>query len=68
MKVFENRALRRIFRQKRNEVRGRRKLHNEQLQNESCTPNIIRMIKSRTMRWTGHEARTEKRGMHVQFW
>jgi hypothetical protein len=36
---------------------GWRKLHNEELHNLYCPPNIIRMIKSRMMRWTGHVAR-----------
>jgi hypothetical protein len=61
--VFENRVLRRIFGPKRDEVRGEwRKLHNEELHNLYSSPNIIRMIKSRRMRWAGHVARMgEKR-------
>jgi hypothetical protein len=56
--VFENRVLRIIFRQRRNEVTGDwRKLHNEELHNLYSSPNIIRMIKSRRMRWAGHIAR-----------
>jgi hypothetical protein len=56
--VFENRVLRRIFGRKRDEVTGGwRKLHNEELQNLYSSPNIIRMIKSRRVRWTGHVAR-----------
>jgi hypothetical protein len=67
LRVFENRVLRRIFGPKRDEVTGdRRKLHNEELHNSS--PNIIRMIKSRRMRWGGHVARMEGRGMHIGFW
>jgi hypothetical protein len=56
--VFENRVLRRIFSLKRDEVMGDwRKLHNEELHNLYSSPNIIRMIKSRRMRWTGQVAR-----------
>jgi hypothetical protein len=56
--VFENRALRRIFEPKRDEVIGGwRKLHNEELHNMYSSPSIIRMIKSRRMRWAGHVAR-----------
>jgi hypothetical protein len=56
--VFENRVLRRIFGQKRDEVTGGwRKLHNEDLHNLYSPPSIIRMIKSRMMRWAGHVAR-----------
>jgi hypothetical protein len=51
--VFENRMLRRIFGPKRDEVTGGwRKLHNEELNNLYSSPNIIRIIKSRRMRWT----------------
>jgi hypothetical protein len=59
--VFENRVLRRIFEPKRDEVMGDwRKLHNEELHNLYSSPNIIRMIKSRRMKWTGHVARVGK--------
>jgi hypothetical protein len=58
LRVFENRALRRIFGPKRDKVTGGwRKLHNEELHNLYCSPSIIRMIKSRRMRWAGHVAR-----------
>jgi hypothetical protein len=51
-------VLRRIFGSKRNEVIGCwRKLHNEELHNLCSSPNIIRMIKSRSMRWARHVAR-----------
>jgi hypothetical protein len=61
--VFENRVLRRIFGPKRDEVKGGwRKLHNEELHNLYSSPSIIRIIKSRRMRWPGHMARMgEKR-------
>jgi hypothetical protein len=56
--VFENRLLRRIFGPKRDEVTGDcRKLHNEELHNLYSSPNIIRIIKFRRMRWAGHVAR-----------
>jgi hypothetical protein len=56
-RVFENRMLRRTFGPRREEVTGDwRKLHNEELHNLYSSPDIIRMIKSRRMRWAGHEA------------
>jgi hypothetical protein len=56
--MFENRVLRRIFGPKRDEVTGEwRKLHNDQLHNVYSSPDIIRWIKSRRMRWAGHAAR-----------
>jgi len=61
LRVFENRVLRRIFGPKREEVtREWRKLHNEQL-NDPYSPNIVRAIKSRRMRWAGHVARIRER-------
>jgi hypothetical protein len=58
LRIFENRVLRKIFRPKRDEVTGGwRKLHNEELHNFYSSPNIIRMIKSRRMRWSGKVAR-----------
>jgi hypothetical protein len=59
-------VLRRIFGPKGDEVRREwRKLHNEEL-NDLCTsPNIVRVIKSRRMRWAGHIARMgERRGVY----
>jgi hypothetical protein len=62
LRVFENRMLRRIFEPKRDEVTGDwRKLHNEELHNLYPSPNIIRIIKSRRMRWEAHVARMGKK-------
>jgi hypothetical protein len=56
--VYENRVLRRIFGPKRDEVRGGwRKLRNEELHNLYSSPSVIRLIKLRRMRWTGHIGR-----------
>jgi len=57
LRVFENKVLRRIFEPKRNEVRGEwRKLHNEELNDLYSSLNIVRVIKSRIMRWAGNVA------------
>jgi len=67
LRVFENRFLRRIFGPERDEVTEEwRKLHNEELSDLYCSPNIVRVIKSRRMRWTGHVARMggEERCIH----
>jgi hypothetical protein len=63
---MENRLLRRIFGPKRDEITGEwRKLHNEEPNDMYSSPYIIRMIKSRRMRWTGHVARKgERRGTY----
>jgi hypothetical protein len=63
LRVFENRLLWIIFGPKRDEVTGGcRKLHNEELYNLYSSPNIIRMTRSRRMRWAGHVSRMgEKR-------
>ena len=69
LRVFENRVLRRIFGPKREGVTGEwRKLHNEELNDLYSSPNIVRVIKSRRMRWAGHVARMEEgRGVHKVF-
>jgi len=57
LRVFENMALRRIFRPRRDEVTGEwGRLHNEELSDLYSSPNIVRVIKSRRMRWAGHVA------------
>jgi hypothetical protein len=67
LRVFENRVLRRVFGPKRDEVRGEwRKLHNEELNDLYSLPKIVRVVKSRRMRWAGHVARMgEDRGVHM---
>ena len=64
--MFENRVLRRIFGPRKDGVTGEwRKLNNEELNDLYCSPNIVRLIKSRRMRWAGHVARMEEgRGVH----
>ena len=66
LRVFENRVLRKVFGPKRDEVtREWRKLHNEELSELYSLPNILRVVKSRRMRWAGHVARMgEGRGVH----
>ena len=56
-RVFENMVLRRIFGPRRDEVTGEwSRLHNNELNDLYSTPNIVRVIKSRRMRWAGHVA------------
>ena len=64
LRVFENMVLRRIFGPKRDEVTGEwRRLLNKELNDLYCSPNIVRVIKWRRMRWAGHVARMgEERG------
>jgi hypothetical protein len=64
--VFENMVLRRVFGPKRDEMTGEwRKLHNEELNDLYSLLNIVRVVKSRRMRWEGHVARMgEERGVH----
>ena len=65
LRVFENRAVMRIFGPKGDEeTREWKKLHNEEL-NDLYSPSILRVIKSRRMRWVGHVARMgERRGVY----
>ena len=66
MRVFESMVLRRVFGHKRDEVTEEwRKLHKEKLRDFYSLPNIVRVVKSRRMRWAGHVARIgEGRGVH----
>ena len=58
LRVFENRVLRKVFGPKREEVTGElRKLHNEELRDLYSLPNIVRVVKSRKLRWAGHVVR-----------
>ena len=57
LRVFENKVLRRIFGPRREDIKGEwRKLHNEELNVLYCSPNIVRVIKSRRTRYAGHVA------------
>jgi len=66
LRVFENMVLKRIFGPMRDEVTGEwRRLHNEELNDLYSSPNVVRVIKSRRMRWVGHVAHMgEERGMY----
>jgi hypothetical protein len=69
LRVFENRVLRRIFGPKRDEVTGEwRKLHKKELNDLYCSPNIIRVIKPRRMRWAGHVARLGRGEVYTGVW
>ena len=60
VRVFENRILRRVFGPKRDDNGEWRKLHHEELHSLYHSPNIVRVIKSRKLRWEGHIARMEE--------
>jgi hypothetical protein len=65
LRVFENRELRIFVPQRDKVTREWRKLHNEELNNLYSSPNTLRVIKSRRMRWAGHVARmVERRGLY----
>jgi len=66
LRVFENRVLRKIFGPGKYEVKSEwRKLHNEKLNDLYSSPNNVRVVKSRRMRWAGHVARkVERRGVY----
>jgi hypothetical protein len=68
LRVFENRVLRRIVGPKTDEVTGEwRKLQNEEFR-DLYSPNIVRVIRSRRMRWAGHVARMGRREACIGFW
>jgi hypothetical protein len=69
LREFENRVLRRIFGPTRDEVTGEwRKLHNEELRDLYSSRSIIRIIKSRRMKWAGHVARMGRRLTLIDYW
>jgi len=70
LRVFENTVLRRIFGHRRDKVIGEwRRMHNEELNDLYTSPNIVRVIKSRRMRWAGHVTRmTGERGCIGSCW
>jgi len=69
LRVFENMVLRRIFGPRRDEVtRKWRRLYNEELNDLYCSPNIVRVIKSRRMRWAGHVARMGEEKVCIGCW
>ena len=66
--MFENRVSRRVFGSKRDEVTWEwRKLHNEELRDLYFLPNIVRVVKSRRMKWAGHVARMGRGEMCTGF-
>jgi len=69
LRVPENRVLRRMFEPKRNEVTGEcRKLHNDELNDLYSSSNIVRVIKSRRMRWAVHVSRMGRVEVYTGFW
>jgi hypothetical protein len=70
LRVSENRVLRKVFGSKRDDVTGEwRSLYNDKLNDLYSLPNIVRVVKSRRMRWVGHVERMgEERGVHRYCW
>ena len=68
LRVYENRVLGRILGPRRDEVTGEwRKTHNEELNDLYCSPNIVRVVKSRAIRWAGHVALCGRREVYTRF-
>jgi hypothetical protein len=67
LRVFESRVLRKVFRLKRDEVteEWKKKYIYEELNNQYSSPTIIRLMKSRRMRWAGHVTYMGERGIHI---
>jgi len=62
LRVFENKVLRKIYRKKRDEMTGEwRRLHNEELHGLYDLPNVVKIMKSRRLRWAGHVARMREK-------
>jgi len=69
LRVFENGVVWRVFGSKRDEVTGEwRKLHNEELYDLYCSPNIVQVMKLRRLRWAGHVAGMGRGEVHTGFW
>jgi len=69
LRVFENRVLRKIFGPRKDKVTGEWRLHNEELNDWYSSPNTVRVIKSRRMRWAGHVVRMgEEKGCTGSWW
>jgi hypothetical protein len=68
LRVSENSVLRKIFGPKRDEEGSWRKLHNDELHNLYSSPNIVRVVKSRRMRLTGHVERIGRGEVFTGFW
>jgi hypothetical protein len=68
LRVFENRVLRKIFGPKREEDGSWGKLHNDELHSLYSSPNIVRVIVSRRMRWARHVARMGREEVFTGFW
>ena len=69
LRVFENRVLRVMFGSERDEVTGEwRKIHKEERNDLYSTPNIVRVIKSRIIRWVGHLARMGRKEEYTGLW
>jgi hypothetical protein len=69
LRAFKNRVLRRILEPRRNEVTGCwGKLHNEELQKLYFSMSIIKLMKSRRVRWQRYVAKMGRRGMHLGYW